>query len=83
MSVPARFTVYLRPGCHLCEDMLAGLHRLRSRLDFTLTILDVDADASLRARYGERVPVLTDEAGEICHFFLDEAALQSRFAVKD
>lgn len=38
--------------------------------------IDVDADAALEARYGERVPVLTDAAGaEICHYRLDEAAL--------
>jgi Glutaredoxin-like domain (DUF836) len=44
---------------------------------------DVDADAALEARYGERVPVLTDAAGaEICHYRLDEAALQARLAVR-
>ena len=45
--------------------------------------IDVDADASLEVRYGERVPVLTDAAGvEICHYRLDEAALQARLAVR-
>lgn len=44
---------------------------------------DVDADEALEARYGERVPVLTDAAGaEICHYRLDEAALQARLAVR-
>jgi hypothetical protein len=44
---------------------------------------DVDADEALEARYGERVPVLTDAAGaEICHYRLDEAALQARVAVR-
>jgi hypothetical protein len=44
---------------------------------------DVDADAALEARYGERVPVLTDAKGaEICHYRLDEAALQARLAVR-
>lgn len=45
--------------------------------------IDVDADAALEARYGERVPVLTDAAdAEICHYRLDEAALQARLAVR-
>jgi Glutaredoxin-like domain (DUF836) len=45
--------------------------------------IDVDADAALEARYGERVPVLTDAAGaEICHYRLDEAALRTRLAVR-
>ena len=39
--------------------------------------LDVDADAALAARYGDRVPVLTDAAGnELCHGRLDPAVLE-------
>ena len=39
--------------------------------------LDVDSDAALRGRYGERVPVLTDAAGnELCHGRLDPAVLE-------
>jgi len=45
--------------------------------------LDVDADPALEARYGDRVPVLTDAAGvEVCHFRLDEPALRARLAVR-
>jgi len=39
--------------------------------------VDVDSDAELRARYGERVPVLTDATGnELCHGRLDPAVLE-------
>lgn len=45
--------------------------------------IDVDADEALEARFGALVPVLTDAAGaEICHYRLDEAALQARLAVR-
>ena len=45
--------------------------------------VDVDADPALEERYGDRVPVLTDAAGdEICYGRLDEAALQARLAVR-
>jgi hypothetical protein len=38
---------------------------------------DVDADGALRDRYGDRVPVLTDAAGdELCHGRLDPAVLE-------
>ena len=38
--------------------------------------VDVDSDETLRERYGERVPVLTDLAGrELCHGRLDPAVL--------
>jgi Glutaredoxin-like domain (DUF836) len=52
-------------------------------LDVPFVEIDVDADAALETRYGDRVPVLTDAAGaEICHYRLDEAALQARLAVR-
>jgi len=39
--------------------------------------VDVDSDAELRARYGERVPVLADATGnELCHGRLDPAVLE-------
>jgi len=39
--------------------------------------IDVDADPALAARYGDRVPVLTDATGnELCHGRLDPAVLE-------
>jgi hypothetical protein len=39
--------------------------------------LDVDADAALTAKHGERVPVLMDASGnELCHGRLDPAVLE-------
>jgi hypothetical protein len=39
--------------------------------------IDVDADPALAERYGERVPVLIDAAGnELCHGRLDPAVLE-------
>ena len=45
------------------------------RVDFDE--FDVDSDAALADRYGDRVPVLTDAAGnELCHGRLDPAVLE-------
>ena len=44
-----------------------------------MDVIDVDADPALVERFDELVPVLfgDDPAGpEICHYFLDEAALR-------
>jgi hypothetical protein len=75
-----RFTLYARSYCHLCDDMAAALAAFMARADlaYTLDVVDVDADPALVARYDELVPVLTtDPAGaELCHYFLDEAALR-------
>ena len=52
---------------------LEALRGTRDVTDFSLAIIDVDADPTLEERYGELVPVLLDTAGrELCHYHLDE-----------
>lgn len=74
-----RFTLYSRSWCHLCEDMLAALQALAEPgKPFEVDVIDVDADPALEARFNELVPVLygrLDEP-ELCHYFLDEAAVR-------
>jgi len=65
-------TVYGRSYCHLCDDMIAALHRLQGRFAFELTVVDVDSDSAVEARFGEIVPVLMYEDRELCHYFLEE-----------
>ena len=78
-----RLRLYGRAYCHLCTDMQAALQALAGELGFSVEYHDVDADPRLEERYGELVPVLEDDSGEeICHYFLDEAALRRRIAVK-
>jgi hypothetical protein len=83
MSHTSRFTLYSRSYCHLCEDMLEALRAFMARegLAFSVDVVDIDAspDASLLARFDELVPVLVGEdpdGPELCHYFLDEAALR-------
>lgn len=62
--------------------MARALVRLQPELGFRVVVRDVDADEALERLHGERVPVLVDAQGdEICHYFLDEAALRRRLAV--
>ncbi len=59
--------------------MAAALHAR----GFEFTKLDVDADPALAARYGRRVPVLTDgEDREICHGRLELQSLHARLALE-
>lgn len=79
------FTLYSRSYCHLCEDMLAALDALQGPgLRFTVDVIDVDADPALVERFDELVPVLYgDLAGdELCHYFLDEAAVRRYLATR-
>ena len=71
--------LYGRAWCHLCEDMARAL---RAR-GVAFEEFDVDADPALEARWGELVPVLATAQGEeICHYHLDEAALDQALRVK-
>ena len=75
-------TVYERPGCHLCDDMVESLVEWRSELNFEIERVDVDRSSELADRYGSRVPVLAHGCVEICHFFLDLHALRRSLGEK-
>ena len=73
------FTLYSRTWCHLCEDMLAALQAMAPEgRPFEVDVIDVDADPALEARFNELVPVLYGrlDQPELCHYFLDEAAVR-------
>ena len=73
-------TVYGREYCHLCHDMVAALEALRPVHGFDLVVIDVDENEALERRFGERVPVLLAGERELCHYFLDPAALDAYLA---
>jgi glutaredoxin len=72
-----QLTVYTRRGCHLCDDMMQALERLRPELGFQLLEVDIDTDPGLRRRYDTRVPVLAAGEVEICDYFLEEVRLRA------
>lgn len=76
MTATRILTVYERPGCHLCDDMVASLSEWKPDLDFEIERVDVDRSPELADRYGARVPVLAYGSVEVCHFFLDLHALR-------
>jgi hypothetical protein len=56
--------LYVREGCHLCDDFLVDLSREMGPAYRDLSVVDVDRDRGLAVRYGLRVPVL-EVAGEV------------------
>lgn len=70
----ARFLLYSRPGCGLCEEMLLALQRLPQARDFAIEVVDVDLDPESRRRYGHKIPVLMLGGELVCrgHFDADE-----------
>jgi glutaredoxin len=71
-------TLYTKPECTLCDDARAALERVRARTPFELVVVDISADASLGARYGERIPVVLVDGEEAAELVVDEGALESR-----
>ncbi|MCO7246658.1 MULTISPECIES: glutaredoxin family protein [Halomonadaceae] len=84
-----RLTLYTTQGCHLCAELEARVAAL-TRQPIAWQRVEVADDETLLARYGERIPVLADDAGNeleggyalesLCDWlrargWLDEAAL--------
>ena len=77
-------TLYSRPGCHLCEEAKATLHRLQAeRAPFVLDEIDIEADDALHARYLERIPVIALDGEELFDYFVDEEALIRRILYRE
>jgi hypothetical protein len=70
-----QFTLFSRDGCSLCEEMQVELQAMPQFSRWRLDVLDVDADAALRSRYGHKVPVLLLEGELVCHGRLDREEL--------
>ncbi len=76
----AKVVIYGRPYCHLCEQALVVVERVRARTPFTLEQIDIESDDGLFTRYLERIPVVTLDGREIFELFVDERELESALA---
>jgi glutaredoxin len=76
-------TVFERPGCHLCDDALAALERVRARRPFALRRVDITTDDELHRRYLERIPVVALDGEELYDHFVDEDDLAARLAASE
>ena len=71
-----------RDGCGMCERAANRLAELADELGFDLTVTDVDAaaaagDPSLRAEFGDRLPVVLLDGSEHSYWEVDEPRLRS------
>jgi len=78
----AQVVLLTRKGCSLCERTAARLSELAGELHFDFTTTDVDAaaaagDSSLRAEYGDRLPVVLLDDREHSYWELDEPRLRA------
>lgn len=67
-SSDPRVVVYLKPGCHLCEDAVAVVESVCSSLSVSWSAQDISGDRELMARWAEYVPVILVD-GEVHDWF--------------
>ncbi|MBS0356767.1 MAG: glutaredoxin family protein [Proteobacteria bacterium] len=79
MSAEHKLTVLSREWCHLCHDLVDALTPLQQELGFVVEVVDVDAFPALEELWSEKVPVVLAGDTELCHYFLDEAAVRAHF----
>lgn len=76
-----------RDGCTICVRIRDRLVALAAELDFELSTVDVDAlaaagDTSVRAEYGDRLPVVLLDGVEHSYWDLDEPQLRADLAAR-
>jgi hypothetical protein len=79
VSAPApEVLIYTRRDCSLCERMEAGVRELLGP-DAGVTLVEIDDDPGLLARFGRDVPVLCVDDEVVCRHFLDAGRLRAAF----
>ena len=69
-------TVYSRPDCHLCDELvdeLAPLVADRARIE----VVDISSSGELTQRFGLQIPVLMHGDQELARYRLDRARLDA------
>ncbi len=73
--------LYVRDGCHLCDQFLLELTvDLGVDVD-QMRVLDVDHDCDLASRFGLRVPVLEAHGVVLCEGVYDGARVRQALRV--
>jgi len=69
--------LYVREGCHLCDQFLMELSLELGPIVERLAVVDVGGDPELAIRYGLRVPVLAVAGEVLCEGVLDADRLRA------
>lgn len=72
-----RVVLYSRAGCHLCVDAEQVVEQVCTELGEPWTLVDVDGDPALKARYGDEVPVVTVDAETVGFWRIDADRLRA------
>jgi len=64
----ARVVVYVKPGCHLCDDAVGVVSSVCDEIGVGWDAQDITGDRELMARWAEYVPVILVD-GEVHNWF--------------
>lgn len=78
--MPARVTLYSRPGCHLCDEARTTVAAVCEALDVTWTEVDIDTSPELTERHGEQIPVVVADGATVGFWRIDPERLRSALA---
>jgi glutaredoxin len=71
-----RLIIYSKPGCHLCDEMKALVHRtIANQTDVSLHEIDISTDPDLIERYGLEIPVLMIDGKKVAKYRVSEEEL--------
>jgi hypothetical protein len=73
--------LYVREGCHLCDQFLVDLSMDLGPAVERLRLRDVDQDVDLAVRFGLRVPVLELDGEVLCEAVYDGPRVRQALGV--
>ena len=71
-----RVTLYVRAGCHLCEEARVVIEQVCAELDEEYAEVDIDTDPDLVARFTDEVPVTFVDGRQHDFWRVDPARLR-------
>jgi hypothetical protein len=69
-------TLYIRAGCHLCEQFLLELELDLGGRASQVAVVDVDRDPALALNFGLRVPVFEVDGSVACEGVYDRTRVR-------
>jgi len=80
-ELPVGTVLYVREGCHLCEQFLLEMQVEFGPAVESLQVVDVDRDVDLAVRFGLRVPVLAVAGEVVCEGLFEGSKVRRSLAV--
>ncbi|CAM3936279.1 glutaredoxin family protein [Helcobacillus massiliensis] len=72
----ARITVLDRPGCHLCVEASAVVHRVADELGEAVDHRNIDEDDDLKRRWSLEIPVIMVDGEVVAVYRVTEQELR-------